>query len=512
MHRAFVLLQVAEVLALLPPARVRDLARRLGTNPGGDDILQSVAQLRPADAKRVVAEADGKAELECADCHARSLARAARDGATYCCTGCHSPAVNIVGAQPMKPLSDDSSSSGRATDDASGGISLTRRLSRSGPAVVLPADRHWQTVPFRNAGPFSLRHVIGNYDLKHARAVSAVAIPPGGSDLVASGGFDHTVKLWDARSGREVVNLGTHRRRVTALATTPGGDTLISGGLDGRVIFWNLSTTRALARLDVKSPLHSLSVSADGRLLALGVESSTARLISARSARPRRELNFPGMKGALAVALNRDGSHLAAAGTGGAQVAVRDVDSGRELLTFTAREPVAHLAFLDGNHLLIVGATTAQILRAGTLTATALDTGSAGPGQRITAVNVTPDGQRIVFGFADGAVRVLAHTGSKVREIRAAHPSRVHAVALDNDMLVSGGADHSVRLWSCSGGQERIAPTGHRGQILRVAVSLPDFLTGGARILSVGEDATARITDVAGGSEVQCYDGHLRAI
>jgi WD40 repeat protein len=61
--------------------------------------------------------------------------------------------------------------------------------------------------------------------------------------IIASGGDDGTVRLWDAASGRELAHWHAHQSRVTALAFSPDGDLLVSGG-DGTVKLWDLPAIR----------------------------------------------------------------------------------------------------------------------------------------------------------------------------------------------------------------------------------------------------------------------------
>ncbi|MFI7502998.1 TIR domain-containing protein [Streptomyces sp. NPDC049687] len=58
--------------------------------------------------------------------------------------------------------------------------------------------------------------------------------------LLATAGDDRTVRLWDARTGRETAALSGHTGRVLAVAFSPDGSLLASGGEDGTVRLWDL--------------------------------------------------------------------------------------------------------------------------------------------------------------------------------------------------------------------------------------------------------------------------------
>jgi RNA polymerase sigma factor (sigma-70 family) len=73
-----------------------------------------------------------------------------------------------------------------------------------------------------------------------------VAFAPGGR-VLATGGYDHNVRLWDAADGKELATLTGHSRYVAALAFSPDGRTLASGSWDGTVRLWDVAAVLAAA-------------------------------------------------------------------------------------------------------------------------------------------------------------------------------------------------------------------------------------------------------------------------
>src|SRR5262249_47517106 len=67
--------------------------------------------------------------------------------------------------------------------------------------------------------------------------------------LLASGGEDATVKLWDTTAGREIMTLNGHSQNVNALAFSPDGKLLVSGSDDGSARLWDVNTGETLATL-----------------------------------------------------------------------------------------------------------------------------------------------------------------------------------------------------------------------------------------------------------------------
>ncbi|MBR8828045.1 MAG: AAA-like domain-containing protein [Gomphosphaeria aponina SAG 52.96 = DSM 107014] len=73
----------------------------------------------------------------------------------------------------------------------------------------------------------------------HGGIVTSVAFSPDGQ-MIASGSVDRTVKLWKP-DGTEITTLTGHSDRVTCVAFSPSGEAIASSSWDGTVILWSLN-------------------------------------------------------------------------------------------------------------------------------------------------------------------------------------------------------------------------------------------------------------------------------
>ena len=71
----------------------------------------------------------------------------------------------------------------------------------------------------------------------HAGSVNAVAYSPDGRRIV-SGGNDHTIRVWDAKSGKLLQRLEGHTNYVLSVAYSPDGQRIVSGSDDGGTKIW----------------------------------------------------------------------------------------------------------------------------------------------------------------------------------------------------------------------------------------------------------------------------------
>ena len=115
-------------------------------------------------------------------------------------------------------------------------------------------------------------------DLAIRRGVQSVAFSPDGRTL-ASGSWDHTIRLWDITTGQHLKVLTGHTLTVWSVAFSPDGLTLASGSQDETIRLWNIATGAQIATLTGHTaPVKSVAFSPNGVTLASGSMDSTVRL------------------------------------------------------------------------------------------------------------------------------------------------------------------------------------------------------------------------------------------
>jgi serine/threonine protein kinase/tetratricopeptide (TPR) repeat protein len=167
----------------------------------------------------------------------------------------------------------------------------------------------------------------------HTGEVHSVSYSPDGS-RIASASDDSTVKVWDARTGAEVLSLPGHTRKVLSVCYSPDGTRLASASDDKTVKVWDARTgAEVLSLRGHTDSVYSVSYSPDGsRLASGGGEWNKPGEVKVWDARSGAEvLSLRGHTGAvLSVSYSPDGARLVSR-DGSGQTLVWDAATGKRL-------------------------------------------------------------------------------------------------------------------------------------------------------------------------------------
>jgi WD40 repeat protein len=169
--------------------------------------------------------------------------------------------------------------------------------------------------------------------------------------LLAAGGPDGAVRLWEGPAEEPGAVLRGHRWFATDVAFRPDGAQLASAGQDGTVRLWDLARRESAAVLSGHTGgVVRLAYSADGRLLASASVDRTVRLWDARAHRELAVLEHG--TPVYGVAFSPDGTRLAA-GCGDTTIRLWDVARRSEVVELRGHEAYVHaVAFSpDGTRL-----------------------------------------------------------------------------------------------------------------------------------------------------------------
>jgi RNA polymerase sigma factor (sigma-70 family) len=347
-----------------------------------------------------------------------------------------------------------------------------------------------------------VRHFTGHQDF-----VQSVAFAPDGKWL-ASGARDRTVRLWDVATGTELRKLGPLDAEVGCVAVSPDGKLLVTGGNKERPRVWDPATGQELPALEGQpGESRSLAFSPDGRRLAVGTRQLTVawwdvgsrKLLHEHSLAPGSYTDYMG------VAFSPDGKVLAGACFDG-QVRLWDPATGKEIARRDSGQGMLGVVTFshDGKTLALGGVVSVCLRDAATLEDRLPWQGHRGA---VNAVGFSPDGKTLASGGGDRTVILWDWPAGKERRRLVGHEGDVSCLAFapDGNRLASGEdvVGHGVWLWDTRTGKElrrfATSPFGVRG----VAWS-PD----GKTLAGACEDGTVRLWEVETGIELGRFEGH----
>jgi WD40 repeat protein len=248
---------------------------------------------------------------------------------------------------------------------------------------------------------------------EHTDSVESVAISPDGKTL-ASGSYDHTIKLWNLKSGDLLYTLEGHASFVESVAISPDGKTLASGSWDHTIKVWNLKsglwnqkTGNVLYTLEEgKMGVSSVAISPDGKTLASANTNgdNTTKLWNLKSGEHLRTFEEPETGIVTSIAISPDGKILAS----GYSITIKlwNLQSGDFLRTLKGHE------------------------------------------KGVSSIAISPDGKTLASGSYDHTIKLWNLNSAVLLYTLEGHIDSVSSVAIspDGKTLASGSWDHTIKL------------------------------------------------------------------
>jgi WD40 repeat protein/serine/threonine protein kinase len=341
----------------------------------------------------------------------------------------------------------------------------------------------------------------------HDGSVRGLAFSPDGSWLATSGN-DKTVRIWDARTGRQERVLQGHGWAVAAVSFSPDGRWLASTGGDQTVRIWDARTGACLQTFHGHENMTpTVTFLPDGQHIASASVDGTVRIWDMESGREERRLTEHGPAFA-AVAVSPDGQHLACAGEDGS-IRVWELASGKELHNFRGHQGVIWTVAFSPDGSQLASAGNDQLVKIWDWKAARESLRLTGHTSGVIGVAFSPDGRRIASGSADRTVKVWDTATGRPERTLTGHTSIVWKVAFspDGTRLVSSGHDGMVKFWDATPGPATFTLAGDGAPLSSVA-----FSANGDRIAAGGQGGRVKVWDVATAREEGTIQGHSKAV
>ncbi len=285
----------------------------------------------------------------------------------------------------------------------------------------------------------------------HTDYVYPTAFSPDGH-WIASGAWDRTLLLWDARTGEACAPPIRNGDRVRTLAFSPDGSQLVSAR-PGLLQVWDVGTGRRVREFKTAAPnTNAVAFHPDGTSLAVLDSTGGVTVFDPVTREPQRPTLRQGAgHDTKALAYSPDGRWLAAAAPDQKTVCVFDTRTYALKEQFPGHEGVIRTVAFSPDSRWVASCGTDRLIR---------------------LWEIEGDGRRVLRGHTDDVFALAFHPGGT--------------------RLASGGRDRAVWLWDWASEEDVVRLPGHTSYVWSLA-----FSPAGGTLVSGSGDQTVRLWDTA---------------
>lgn len=350
------------------------------------------------------------------------------------------------------------------------------------------------------------RQIWSSDSTPHLSAVRSVAFGPDGNRIV-SGSSDKTIRIWDAKTGKELEHFAGHSDIVSKAVFSPDGKHIASASGDKTVRIWDVETGKEIIHFTGhSSSVYDVAFSPDGKLLASCSADESIRLWDIETG--TELMNFAGHQSRVyAIAFDPDGKRIVSV-SGDKTIRLWDIQTGKQLMPFLKNPIVARAVAFHPDGKRIVSESNDHSIKLWDIETGEVPRQFPGHTSAVYSVAFDPEGKRIVAGSWENGTRVWdLETGRELAHFGNHSPIRSVGFSPDGKQIITGSEDNTIRLWELETGLELTKYSGHLDNVNCVA-----FSPNGKRAASGSNDHSIVIWNVETGKAMNRLRGHTSSV
>lgn len=275
----------------------------------------------------------------------------------------------------------------------------------------------------------------------HEGWLDGLVLSPDGSTLAVADYHAQAIKLWNVASRRQIGILPIPTGGHVGLAISPDGTLIASGGDDKKVRLWDLNKRKELAVHVCDSTRPGVSISSDNRFLSTTTNGGLT-VWSIVSGQEIQLINGDPQLVTMAVFSPQD--ELLATSSTDDKVNLWNINDGTKVISIPSKTPGKLTFSPDGRFI----AVSTQDQSASIIDLDQRKTIGRLYGLSRDIMAFSPDSKTLVSGGDDGSVK-LWNIATGQTALTLHHVGPVTGVSFSNDgtMMATSGADGTVKLW-----------------------------------------------------------------
>ena len=312
----------------------------------------------------------------------------------------------------------------------------------------------------------------------HSASVSTMSFSHDGK-MLASGGWDNSVKVWDVQNKKLIFDLNAHTGGITSLAFHPKHHFLASTSLDSSIRIWEIKNEMMnVNNIDAsQNNYYASTTSKSGTLNA-----SNYKIF------PVLTINQAHKNWINTIAFSPNGRYIASGGWDN-NVKIWDAQTGKCVKTFKGHNSAILDVVFSKDGKTLISSSKDETIKFWSIPHGTIIHQITGHSGWIMSIGLNANGSILASGGSDETISLwdLAAKQDTALELRRflGHKDYVRSLTFspNGDILASGGDDNKLKFWNLKTGKEIYEIEGHTSWVRSVA-----YNPSGNLIASAGDD------------------------